>query len=105
MEQPPEHPTPTPRSRIPLGRAAFLGTIAAGVGGIALLSRFGGGVGSSLASLGDNLGVAAIVPTGGWRIYNVQDPMPTFDPATSSSHVQRPNTSTSSHSKSRTSTS
>lgn len=82
VAQPPDHPTPTPRSRIPLGRAAFLGTIAAGVGGIAVLSRFGGGVGSSVASLGDRLGVAAIVPTGGWRIYNVQDPMPTFDPAT-----------------------
>jgi DMSO/TMAO reductase YedYZ molybdopterin-dependent catalytic subunit len=82
MEPPPDHPTPTPRSRIPLGRAAFLGTVAAGIGGIAVLSRFGGGVGASLASLGDNLGVAAIVPTGGWRIYNVQDPMPTFDPAT-----------------------
>lgn len=82
MEQLPDRPTPTPRSRIPLGRAAFLGTVAAGVGGIAMFSRFGGGVGSSLASLGDNLGVAAIVPTGGWRIYNVKDPMPTFDPAT-----------------------
>ena len=82
MEPLPDRPTPTPRSRIPLGRAAFLGTVAAGVGGIAVFSRFGGGVGSSLASLGDNLGVSAIVPTGGWRIYNVQDPMPTFDPAT-----------------------
>lgn len=79
-----QHPTETPRERLPLGRAAFLGTIAAGALGVAALSRFGGmGVGSLVADVGNAVpGVAGIVPTGGWRIYNVQDPMPTFDPAT-----------------------
>lgn len=77
-----EQPTPTPRERLPLGRAAFLGTIAAGALGVAALSRIGGaGVGSLVASAGDAVGMQEIVPTDGWRIYNVQDPMPTFDPA------------------------
>ncbi len=78
-----EQPTPTPRDRLPLGRAAFLGTLAAGALGVAALSRLGGaGVGSLVASAGDAVGMQEIVPTDGWRIYNVQDPMPTFDPAT-----------------------
>ncbi len=81
MDQPSNHPTPTAKSRIPLGRAAFLGTIAAGVVGVAALSRFGGNIGGSLADLGSAVGAGSIVPSGGWRIYNVQDPMPTFDPA------------------------
>ena len=86
MEQPsappPEHPTPTPRERIPIGRAAFLGTVALGAVGVAALSRFGGGVSGLLSDASSAVGVEGIVPTSGWRIYNVQDPMPTFDAAT-----------------------
>ena len=80
----PQHPTETPKDRLPLGRAAFLGTIAAGAIGVAAISKMGGmGVGNMVADVGSAVpGVDAIVPTGGWRIYNVQDPMPTFDPAT-----------------------
>ena len=80
----PQHPTETPKDRLPLGRAAFLGTIAAGAVGVGLISRMGGvGVGNIVANAGNVLpGMEGIVPTNGWRIYNVQDPMPTFDPAT-----------------------
>jgi len=77
-----ERPTPTPGSGIPFGRAALLGTFAAGLGGIAVapaVSRFlsnavpaaPGGLGDVLPGLG-----------GGWRIYSVQSPLPRFDPAT-----------------------
>jgi DMSO/TMAO reductase YedYZ molybdopterin-dependent catalytic subunit len=76
----PEHPRETSRERIPLGRAAFLGTIAAGVVGVGVLSKLGGAGLGSLAS--DVPGLDAIAPSSGWRIYNVKDPMPVFDPAT-----------------------
>src|SRR5262245_984147 len=75
-----ERPEPTPREGLPIGRAALLGTLAAGVGGIAvaptvnrLLSRSvpSGGLGELLPGLG-----------GGWRIYSVQYPLPRFDPRT-----------------------
>ncbi len=64
-----------------IGRAAFLATVAAGVGGMfagpALLRRlsnpFSGLIPSSLGDL---------LPANGWVIYNVQNPFPTFDPAT-----------------------
>jgi len=64
-----------------IGRAAFLATVAAGVGGIFVapaLSRIFSNPLSSLlpSSLGD------LLPGNGWRIYNVQDPFPTFNPAT-----------------------
>lgn len=84
MEQnAPEHPAETPRDRLPLGRAAFLGTIAAGTIGVAALSRLGGvGIGGMVGSIGNAVpSMNGIVPTNGWRIYNVQDPMPIFDPA------------------------
>jgi len=77
-----EHPTETPRERIPLGRAAFLGTVAVGLVGVGVLSQVGRGVGTAIADAGNALGMGSLVPTSGWRIYNVQDPMPTFDPAT-----------------------
>jgi hypothetical protein len=76
-----ERPTPIPRAGIPFGRAALLGTFAAGLGGIAVapaVSRFlskavpsPGGLGEVLPGIG-----------GGWRIYSVQSPLPRFDPAT-----------------------
>ena len=34
-----ERPTPTPREGLPIGRAALLGTFAAGIGGIALAPK------------------------------------------------------------------
>ena len=82
--EPAEHPTETPPHRIPLGRAAFLGTVAAGVLGVGVLSALGGvGIGRLAGEAGSAVpGLDALVPSSGWRIYNVQDPMPTFDPAT-----------------------
>jgi DMSO/TMAO reductase YedYZ molybdopterin-dependent catalytic subunit len=64
-----------------IGRAAFLATVAAGVGGIFLGPRLSKFVtnpisGALPSSLGD------LIPGNGWRIYNVQDPFPTFHPAT-----------------------
>ena len=76
-----ERPTPTPREGLPIGRAALLGTFAAGIGGIALapkLSRLLSSAVPSSTALGDVLPGLG----GGWRIYNVQSPMPTFHPAT-----------------------
>ncbi len=67
---------------MPLGRATFLGTIAAGVGGIALLSRYAGSVQRAVESVSSAVPVVnEIVPTSGWRIYTVADTMPRFDPA------------------------
>lgn len=64
-----------------IGRAAFLATVAAGIGGIFLAPNFSQSISNALseylpASVGD------LVPGSGWRIYNVQNPFPTFDPAT-----------------------
>ena len=65
-----------------LGRGAFVGIVAAGVG-----TLFAGGAISRATSkvtrpLTDNLGLAGVVPTSGWRIYTVASTMPRFDPAT-----------------------
>jgi DMSO/TMAO reductase YedYZ molybdopterin-dependent catalytic subunit len=77
------HPSPTPRESIPIGRAAFLGTVVAGVGSIALLSRFAAPVSRAVQSVASAVPVVnQIVPTSGWRIYTVADTMPRFDPAT-----------------------
>jgi DMSO/TMAO reductase YedYZ molybdopterin-dependent catalytic subunit len=62
-----------------IGRAAFLATIAAGVAGIALGPRLQRLVTDPLRSALPS-GLADLVPGNGWRIYNVQDPMPTFHP-------------------------
>jgi DMSO/TMAO reductase YedYZ molybdopterin-dependent catalytic subunit len=77
-----ERPTPTPRKGLPIGRAALLGTFAAGVGGIAVapaLSRF---LSSAIPSAPG--GFAGVLPGigGGWRIYSIQYPLPRFDPKT-----------------------
>ena len=67
---------------IPLGRAAFLGTIAAGIGGIALTSRFSNAVSNAMSGVAGAIPVVnEIAPTSGWRIYAVNPPMPVFDPA------------------------
>jgi len=62
-----------------MGRGVFLGVVGAGVAGL-----FVGGRVSSLASpLGAVVpnAVRSLVPDG-WRIYSVNPPWPTFDPAT-----------------------
>ncbi len=81
-----ETPTPTPRSGLPIGRAALLGTFAAGVGGIVVapaLSRF---LSSAVPSTG---GLGEVLPGigGGWRIYSVRSPLPRFDPSTFELHI------------------
>jgi DMSO/TMAO reductase YedYZ molybdopterin-dependent catalytic subunit len=83
MTEPRPQPTEVPARRFPLGRAAFLGTLLVGLGGIAALSRLGGGVGQRLAEIGAAMpGVNDMKALPGWRIYYVQDPMRSFDPAT-----------------------
>jgi DMSO/TMAO reductase YedYZ molybdopterin-dependent catalytic subunit len=76
-----EHPSPTPREGLPIGRAALLGTFVAGVAGIAVaprISRALSGAVPAPGALGDVLpGIG-----GGWRIYSIQSPLPRFDPAT-----------------------
>ena len=68
---------------IRLGRAAFLGTLAAGVAGIAVTSRFSGAVTNAMNGVAGAIPVVnEIAPTSGWRIYAVDPPMPTADPAT-----------------------
>jgi len=68
---------------IPLGRAAFLGTLVAGIGGIALTSRFSSAVSDAMSGVAGAIPVVnEIAPTSGWRIYAVDSPMPVFDPAT-----------------------
>jgi DMSO/TMAO reductase YedYZ molybdopterin-dependent catalytic subunit len=70
---------------LPIGRAAFLGTILAGVGGIAIAPRLAGFVNGAANALPDGLG--ALVPGGGWRIYSILTPFPKFDPATYELHI------------------
>ncbi len=87
-------PTPRPGGR-PIGRAAFLGTVATGVGSIALLSRYSGSVQAAIQKVSAAVpGVNQIAPTAGWRIYTVADQMPTFNAATFklkvSGHVANP---------------
>ena len=68
---------------IPLGRAAFFGTVLTGIGGIALASRFSAAVSDAMSGVASAIPVVnAIAPTSGWRIYAVNPPMPVFDPAT-----------------------
>jgi DMSO/TMAO reductase YedYZ molybdopterin-dependent catalytic subunit len=64
-----------------IGRAAFLATVAAGVGGIFLGPRLSQWVNTPLQNALPS-GLGDLIPGEGWRIYNVQDPMPTFHPAT-----------------------
>jgi DMSO/TMAO reductase YedYZ molybdopterin-dependent catalytic subunit len=77
-----EGPKPTPREGLPLGRAALLGTFAAGLAGIAVAPAINralsGAVPTAPAGLGDLLPGLG----GGWRIYSIQYPLPRFDPKT-----------------------
>ena len=76
-----QRPTETPRSGLPIGRAALLGTFAAGVGGIAIAPKLSRMLSSAVPNAG---GLGDVLPGvgGGWRIYSVQSPLPTFDPKT-----------------------
>lgn len=82
---PQRRPRETPRENLGarrLGRAGFLGVVGAGVATL----WYGRSI-SHLTSrvtnpVVDNVGLAGIVPTSGWRIYTVADTMPTFTPAT-----------------------
>jgi DMSO/TMAO reductase YedYZ molybdopterin-dependent catalytic subunit len=76
----PERPSETPRDGLPVGRAAFLATILAGVGGIALAPKISSTIYGAVDALPAGLG--SLVPGGGWRIYSVQTPLPVFHPAT-----------------------
>jgi DMSO/TMAO reductase YedYZ molybdopterin-dependent catalytic subunit len=72
---------PTRPREFRIGRAAFLATVAVGIGGIFVgpsLSRiFTDPLSGVLpGSLGE------FIPGNGWVIYNVQNPFPRFDPAT-----------------------
>jgi len=77
-----ERPTPTPREGLPIGRAALLGTFIAGVGGIAIAPKISSMLASAVPSAPVGLGDLLPGLGGGWRIYSVQSPLPTFDPAT-----------------------
>lgn len=64
-----------------LGRAGFVGVLAAGAATLFYgdtVSRLVGKVTSPLASA---TGLSDLLPSGGWRIYTVADTMPSFDPA------------------------
>jgi DMSO/TMAO reductase YedYZ molybdopterin-dependent catalytic subunit len=84
-----ESPDPTPDhaglperpGEVRIGRAAFLATVAAGVGGIVLGPRLSQWVNAPLERLLP-AGIGDLIPGSGWRIYNVQDPFPTFHPST-----------------------
>jgi DMSO/TMAO reductase YedYZ molybdopterin-dependent catalytic subunit len=77
-----ERPTPTPRQGLPIGRAALLGTFAAGIGGIAVAPALSRMLSSAVPSAPG--GFADVLPGigGGWRIYSIQYPLPRFDPTT-----------------------
>jgi DMSO/TMAO reductase YedYZ molybdopterin-dependent catalytic subunit len=64
-----------------IGRAAFLATVAAGIGGIFLGPRLAQMFSNPLSNVLP-AGLGDLLPGNGWRIYNVQDPFPTFIPAT-----------------------
>jgi DMSO/TMAO reductase YedYZ molybdopterin-dependent catalytic subunit len=79
-EPPPDAPQGFPRE-VRIGRAAFLATVAAGIGGIFLGPRLQQFVSNPLQGVLPS-GLGDLIPGSGWRIYNVQDPFPTFHPAT-----------------------
>ena len=74
-------PREIPRADLPVGRAAFLGMIAAGVGAIFIAPSISGSV-NGVVSRAVPDSISSVVSGGGWRIYNVAPPMPTFQPET-----------------------
>src|SRR3954471_11371975 len=84
QRRPHETPRELPPDGIPVGRAAFLGTIVAGVAGIAVAPRIAGAVNGALSGAANALpdAVGNLAPASGWRIYTVASPMPRFDPRT-----------------------
>ena len=76
----PQTPREVPADGLPVGRLAFLGTIAAGIAGIAIAPKISGAVNSALSDAGGALG--GLMPPSGWRIYSVSSPLPRFDPRT-----------------------
>lgn len=60
----------------PIGRRAFLGVVATGIGAMALLSR-SNGLNRAISRVTES-----VKPGGSWRIYAVSSPMPVFDPST-----------------------
>jgi DMSO/TMAO reductase YedYZ molybdopterin-dependent catalytic subunit len=60
-----------------IGRAGFLGILAAGAAGLFFAKDFTGAVGRVVPH-----SLSAIVPTSGWRIYTIASSMPDLDPAT-----------------------
>lgn len=87
--QPPPPPAPGPHREQPrenvgarhVGRAAFIGIVAAGVG-----TLFAGSAISRVARhvtqpVTDGVGLAGVIPSDGWRIYTVAATMPRFEPA------------------------
>jgi len=84
---PPDAPEPA-RADLPdhpreyrIGRAAFLATVAAGIGGIVFGPRLSQLITTPISNALPS-GLGDLIPGNGWRIYNVQDPFPTFHPAT-----------------------
>jgi DMSO/TMAO reductase YedYZ molybdopterin-dependent catalytic subunit len=67
-------------SEVRIGRAAFLGIVGAGLAGIVAGGRIAGafdrGPGAALGGLLPD----GLLPTGGWRIYAINPPWPTFHP-------------------------
>jgi DMSO/TMAO reductase YedYZ molybdopterin-dependent catalytic subunit len=82
-----ERPTPTPRAGLPIGRAALLGSFAAGIGGIAIAPKLSSLLSRAVPSAPG--GFADVLPGigGGWRIYSIQSPLPVFDPASFELHI------------------
>jgi DMSO/TMAO reductase YedYZ molybdopterin-dependent catalytic subunit len=60
-----------------IGRAGFLGILAAGAAGLFFAKDFTGAVAKAVPK-----SVSAFVPTSGWRIYTIASSMPDIDPAT-----------------------
>ena len=68
------HSDPAPG--LPIGRAALLGTFAAGIGGIAVAPALSRLLSSAVPSAPGGLGDVLPGIGGGWRIYSVQYPLP-----------------------------
>jgi DMSO/TMAO reductase YedYZ molybdopterin-dependent catalytic subunit len=77
-----ERPKETPREGLPIGRAALLGTLAAGLGGIAIAPRISRMLSDAVPTVPGGFGDLLPGLGGGWRIYSVQSPLPVFHPKT-----------------------